>query len=352
MLKTTNPILLAYRYVKTEKPFTLDLSITRHEEIDVQVAAIDSASYKTLYTTDGLAVTRAQFSVRNSRRQFLRLSLPADSEIWSVFVNDRPQKPAFAADTDENSRDVLIKMVNSTSAFPVELVYATRSKGMDTFGRVQGFLPRPDMIVTHTNWDVYVPAAPRYSTPKTNMELVSGNGPSPVKVATAGLLRDVMVNVITGEPLHIELPTQGVLFQFAKLYANQAKEDAYFTLRYVHQRASFAGLWISLLSAIAIWAGIILIGMNYTNVARQVPMALVAGGAVTLILSITLLGHQRCPGFDIIVGRGHRGHSLDRLAKIPSMAHLIKKGVRFTSTDPCFSFESLFKKVNLTPFLF
>ena len=295
LLKTTNPILLAYRYVKTENPFTLDLRITRHEEIDVQVAAIDSASYKTLFTTDGLAVTRVQFNVRNSRRQFLRLSLPGDSEIWSVFVNDQPQKPAFAAGNNEDSRDVLIKMVNSASAFPVELVYATRNKGMGTFGRVEGFLPRPDMIVTHTSWDVYVPAAPRYSKPKTNMEFLSGNALQPVKVATAGLLRDVMVNVITGEPLHIELPTQGVLFQFAKLYANQAKEDAYFSLRYVHEKAGFAGFWISLFAAAAVWAGIILLGMKTTAIPRQLPGALVGGGTVMMALSVLLLGTSVVP---------------------------------------------------------
>jgi hypothetical protein len=273
----------------------LNLRITRHEEIDVQVAAIDSAIYKTLFTTDGLAVTRVQFNVRNSRRQFLRLSFPSDSEIWSVFVNAQAQKPAFAASRDEGTRDVLIKMINSASAFPVELVYATRNKGMDTFGRIEGFLPRPDMIVTHTNWDVYVPAAPRYATPRTNMEVLSGTGLQQIKVATAGLMRDVMANVITGEPLHIDLPTQGVLYRFAKLYANQAREDAYFSLRYVHQKASFAGLWISLLAAAAVWAGIILIGMKYPSVPRQLPVALLAGGAVTLALSVLLLSVSVVP---------------------------------------------------------
>jgi hypothetical protein len=295
VLKTTNPILLAYRYVKTEKPFTLDLSIIRHEEIDVQVAAIDSATYQTLFTTDGLAVTRVQFDVRNSRRQFLRLALPAGSEIWSVFVNGQPQKPAFAAGQDGGSRDVLVKMVNSATAFPVELVYATRNKGMDTFGRIEGSLPRPDMIVTRSRWDVYVPSTPRYGAPKTNMEVLTNADSQPVKLAAVGLLRDVVANVITGEPLHIELPTQGMLYSFAKLYANQAEEDAYFTLRYVHQRASFVGLWISLLASAAMWAGIILIGLKNVAVPRYLPFTLFAGGSLLLTLSVTLLGVSTTP---------------------------------------------------------
>jgi len=281
VLKTTNPILLAYRYVRTEKPFALQLRITRHEEIDVQVAAIDAATYQTLFTTDGLAVTRVQFDVRNSRRQFLRLSLPPDSEIWSVFVNG-------------SAKDVLIKMINSATAFPVELVYATRGDAMHNFGRIKSSLPRPDMIVTHTSWDVFVPAAPSYGTPSTNMDIIAAHVISSVKDASVELLRGTVANVISGEPLHIELPTQGLLY--------------YFTMRYVHRSAGFAGLWISLIATIGIWAGIVLLGMNakapalkedeagaLPSIPSWVPWALLASGAVLTAVSISLLGASVTP---------------------------------------------------------
>jgi hypothetical protein len=301
VLKTTNPILLAYRYVKTEKPFALELRITRHEEIDVQVAAIDQASYQTLFTTDGLAVTRVQFEVRNSRRQFLRLSLPAGSEIWSAFVNGNAQKPALAADSNSGSEDVLIKMVNSASAFPVELVYATRGAAMRNFGRIQSSLPRPDMIVTHTNWDVYVPAAPDYSAPDTNMEILAAQVMTSVKDASAELLRSAVANVISGEPLHIELPTQGLLYRFAKLYANQSAEDARFSLHYVRRSAAFAGWWISLLATLSVWAGIVLLSTQLKaapalqNLPPYIPWLLLTAGAVMLVLSIALLGASVVP---------------------------------------------------------
>ncbi len=303
VLKTTNPILLAYRYVQTEKPFALQLRITRHEEIEVQVAAIDAANYQTLFTTDGLAVTRVQFDVRNSRRQFLRLSLPPDSEIWSVFVNGNAQKPAFASDTEAATKDVLIKMINSSTAFPVELVYATRGDAMHNFGRIKSSLPRPDMIVTHSNWDVYVPAAPRYGKPKTNMDLIAAQLVSSVKDVSIDLLRGTVANVISGEPLHIELPTQGLLYRFAKLYANQSAEDAQFSLRYVHRSAGFAGLWISLLATLAIWGGIVALGGGIDvsgNGALQrlpayLPWTLLAAGTALVALSIGLLGASIIP---------------------------------------------------------
>jgi hypothetical protein len=305
VLKTTNPILLAYRYVRTEKPFELQLRITRHEEIDVQVAAIDMANYQTLFTTDGLAVTRVQFDVRNSRRQFLRLTLPPDSEIWSVFVNGHAQKPAFAPGTQSGAKDVpgdiLIKMVNSATAFPVELVYATRGAAMHKFGRIQGSLPRPDMIVTHSNWDVYVPAAPRYGEPSTNMEILAARMITSVKDTSIEMLRGAVANVVSGEPLHIELPTQGLLYRFSKLYANQSEEDAHFTMRYVQRSAGFAGLWISLLATMAIWAGIVLMGMNakgqgaLQQLPLYVPWTLLTAGAALAALSMTALGASVIP---------------------------------------------------------
>ena len=299
VLKTTNPILLAYKYVKTEKPFTLNLSITRHEEIDVQVAAIDTATYQTLFTTDGLAVTRVQFDVRNSRRQFLRLNLPASSEIWSVFVNGSAQKPAYAAGQDESGRDVLIKMINSSTAFPVELVYATRGAAMNRFGRIVASLPRPDMIVTHSNWDVYVPASPHYGNPASNMEILVTGVMTSMQNATGELLRSRGGAVISGEPLHIELPTQGVLYRFSKLYANQSEEEAWFSLRYVDRSAGFAGFWISLFGVLVLWAGIVLTGIKKAGSeqkrSRYLPAVLVVTGAMLLTLAVTVFGASVTP---------------------------------------------------------
>ncbi len=295
LLKTTNPILLAYKYVKTDKPFALDLRITRHEEIDVQVAVIDSATYKTLYTLDGLAVTRAQFSVRNSRRQFLRLTLPEDSNIWSVFVNGRAQKPAFASGSEGGPREVLIKMINSASAFPVELVYATQAATMRNFGKVTGHLPRPDMIVTHTNWDVYVPPSPRYSEPRSNMDILSSRVATSMKEASADLLRAAAGSIISGEPLRIELPTQGLLYRFSKLYANQSADDAEFSIRYVHRNANLAGFWLSILAVIVVWAGIVAMGSKRIQTPQIFPPALIVSGAVMAVIAIGLLGASVVP---------------------------------------------------------
>ena len=255
VLKTTNPILLAYRYVNTESPHLLKLSITRHQELDVQVAAIESAHYQTLITNDGLSVTTATFNVRNSRRQFLRLNLPEDSKVWSVFVDGKAEKPALA-NSDGNS-SVLIKMLNSVSGFPVVVVYATPIDKIGILGSISSQLPMPDMIVTHTYWDVYLPIGPIYQNVISNMNTVTaGVRVNPREQTTTNAMQNKILRSQAGNPLRMKVPQQGIQYSFEKLYANQSDNAASFEIHYASSAGSQLGMILSIISVILIWIGI------------------------------------------------------------------------------------------------
>lgn len=279
VLKTTNPILLAYKYVRATAPPRLVLRVERHEEIAVQQAAIERAGYTTLFTRDGLAVTTARLDVRNSRRQFLRLVLPEGSEVWSVFVDGRPEKPARASAANTGGGNaVLIKLINSTAGFPVEIVYATRGAAMEGRGTLSGRLPSPDMVVTQTRWDVFLPIGLGYQRPVSNLELiVTGRPASP---------RDVMrpADGDTGAPLRIDVPARGIHFAFEKLYANQGGEDPKLTVAYVDSELRE---W----SQIAAWVGALMVALALialgTTGGRRPRMAVLAVvGAVTMLAAI------------------------------------------------------------------
>ena len=112
-------------------------------------------------TPDGLAVTTARFSVRNSRKQFLRVLLPEGADLWSATVDGKPEKPAISSNGGpENGNghppEILVKVINSVQGFPVELIYATPMSAMGRLGRVSSSLPRPDMVVTRSRWDLYL----------------------------------------------------------------------------------------------------------------------------------------------------------------------------------------------------
>lgn len=176
VLRTTNPILLAYTYVQIDPPYALTLGLSRHQEIEVQAGAIDEAVYRTLYTGDGLAVTTARYTMRNTREQFLRVRLPAGAEVWSATVDGRSEKPALASD-DGSGREVLIKIINATKPFVVAYTFATPAPVMTGFGRVKGMLPRPDVVATSSRWEVFVPDGLRYGEPSGDLRLVSPLSP-------------------------------------------------------------------------------------------------------------------------------------------------------------------------------
>ena len=292
VLKTTNPILLAYRYVHAKPPFELALKITRHKEIEVQVAAIESAAYSSLFTRDGLAVTTARLMVRNSRRQFLRLALPPESQVWSVFVDGKPEKPAFAG--DESTPDgsaILIKMINSSEGFPVDIVYATPAANVDHLGTISSRLPRPDMVVTHTSWNVFLPVGPHYLTPDSTMDtVVHGTWANPRTAGGEAVTRaSKAYQDQFGQPLRITVPSQGIRFAFEKLYANQSQEDASFSIRYVSAGVNRFGLVLSALGTILLWTGIVAIGRRGTPISRNGTIAIVATGVVLLALTLGYL---------------------------------------------------------------
>jgi hypothetical protein len=246
VLRTTNPILLAYKYARATPPPELALRITRHAAIVTQDATIDEATYHTLYTSDGFAVTRAELFVRNQRKQFLRVVLPQGSEVWSARVNGVGETPARADDDDEG-RAILLNIINSAEGFPVELVYATRVSPVGVFGRLGGELPLPDMVVTRSQWDVYVPADADWGTPDSDMTLVER---ASFVEGDVGLVAD------SPDGLRIRVPAEGVHFRFEKLYAGQTGDAATFSIPYTSRWGSAASTSSSLAGALFVWLGL------------------------------------------------------------------------------------------------
>ncbi len=232
VLKTTNPVLLAYKYQQADPSRGLTLALTRHQAIDVEEAVIDEAHYRTLFTSDGLRVTTCRFLVRNSRTQFLRLQLPEGAEVWSASVDGKPEKPALAGSATLGSQgpQVLLRIINQSEGFPVELTYASTSPGLGRSGRLEATLPRPDVLVSRSRWDVYLPAGLRYGEAQTNLE------PLDVSGEAAGTLGSWTVTTAQpgagGEPPRIVVPAVGHHLAFEKLYANRTSEDAWLRLEY------------------------------------------------------------------------------------------------------------------------
>ena len=298
ILKTTNPILLAYKYVHVDPPHALVLRMTRHREVEVQKAAIDQADYRTLFTAEGLAVTVARFQVRNSRKQFLRVQLPEGAELWSVTVDGKPEKPAISSSDGAGAApEILIKVINSVQGFPVEVIYATPVNQMGRFGRVSAHLPRPDMVVTRSHWDLYLPDRFRYGTPTTNMDVVE-SGTAVSRQALKSELAGIDTGAFTPQqlrPLQIEVPSAGIHFAFEKLYANQADREASFSIPYTSDFGAALGQAVSLLGTACFWAGLWLAWRRTGPLAGRRSLGLAAIGLLLLLVPVGYLQTSALP---------------------------------------------------------
>jgi len=155
--RSKNPLLFGYKYLK--HPYSVTLDIKKHEDIPVLVAAVDYAEIITLFTEDEKSITKATYYVKNNRKQFLEVTLPKDSEIWSAFVSGAPVKPA----RDNESGTILIPLSRSQGyegslyAFPVEFVYISNIPGFGKFGKNDFEIPSVDIPVSQLNLLLYLP---------------------------------------------------------------------------------------------------------------------------------------------------------------------------------------------------
>jgi hypothetical protein len=168
------------------------------------------------------------------------VALPEGSEVWSVFVAGRAEKPAVA------DSSFLIKIVSSGDGFPVELVYSTKIPSIGALGSVSARLPRPDLLVTETRWDWFLPEGLDYRRPSTNMSVVLEEG----RIERDALAKE-MTSASAPEPFRIHVPAAGVHFAFEMLYANHGDLEARARVPYASrggvalgQAASLLGVWL------------------------------------------------------------------------------------------------------------
>ena len=196
---TNQPILLGFRYVGEK--IDIPLGIRKHGEVSVLVTVADSIVLTGMQLSDGRRMTKATYSVRNNRRQFLRLAMPAGTEIWSVSVAGKAATPGKDAEGK-----VLIPLVRSKSgaselaAFPVTVVYVHtpgEGKTAPPSGTLRVDLPVCEVPVMHVMYNLYLPAEGRYTK---GWGASAFGGPVQVVEAFASMSTSAGVAVIASKP--------------------------------------------------------------------------------------------------------------------------------------------------------
>lgn len=150
----TRPVLLAYRY--SGSTFALGLRLTRHAELGVLDAVVDRTHLTTVLTDAGELLTQAGFMVKNNDRQVQRFRLPADANLWGVYVNGDPVK----AERDGEWLMVsLPQAANRDQTFAIDLKYAQKTAPLGRFlpQTLALAAPTTDVPSTYAEWELFVP---------------------------------------------------------------------------------------------------------------------------------------------------------------------------------------------------
>ncbi len=273
--RSAHPILLAFKYLN--HPFDITIEVTKHEELPVLIAAIDSVNYVTLFTEEGKVLTKATFHVRNNVKQFLHLVLPKDATLWSTFVSGKPVKPA----KDKNG-NILIPLEKSQlqgeslTQFPVEVVYLDKAAKMTFVGGLKMNSPQTDIPISELYWSVYLPLEYSYfnfggdvKLLKDEYQTMAGAGGflgrsvqgrlrsaaddigeqySPGMTQQVAVLDKMESSQMTGVlPIKVSIPERGRLYRFSKLLVTE-KESPWLSMYYT-------GAWVKVrgLVRLAIW---------------------------------------------------------------------------------------------------
>lgn len=241
---TDQPVLLGYKYLGDDA--ALPLVITQHAEVDVLVTLLDQTRARTMWTPDGRQLTSVTYQVRNNRKQYLRLGLPAGAELWSAAVGGRAVQPAQDADGR-----VLVPLVRSQAqggalaAFEVEVVYVEDAPAAEAgTGRFSAVLPTPDVPSTYVAWTVFVPQEAKVKQPEGSLRHVeslsnpiSSNDVYTIETYTTQTRNSAQGQVAAGAlgqgatPVPVRLPLQGQAVYFEKLLTVDEPLSAAFDLR-------------------------------------------------------------------------------------------------------------------------
>lgn len=116
------PILAAYRY--TARPFNLKLALSPLEQGKSLDQVVDRASLVTRISKEGQVLTDVSYFVKNRGNPNFRITLPADTALWSALVNGAPVVPV--KDQDANLIP-LPQRVDPNSVLKLDLKLAAKS---------------------------------------------------------------------------------------------------------------------------------------------------------------------------------------------------------------------------------
>jgi len=160
-----SPALIAFRVRAGDRKTrrSLHLDVARYAQQAVLLANVEEARYRVLLTRDGKTLVESRYAVRNSQRNFVKVTLPAGATLWSASLSGKPVRPGSAPDGSLLLPLAKTRAGDDTPEFALEFIYLLPGTSWADKGRVKLALPALDLPVSRTGLQVFYPPLFRLS---------------------------------------------------------------------------------------------------------------------------------------------------------------------------------------------
>ena len=150
--------------------YSLVLEGVKHETAPILTTVADRLELDTVVATSGAERHQAEFYIRTVGDQFLDVTLPESSNLWSLTVDDQPLKPVTAK--ANVVRVQLPATLDRTKATRVRLLYETRRHEWRTSGGARLIAPKLNagIPVLESKWRLFLPDGFNYSAFASNLQ--------------------------------------------------------------------------------------------------------------------------------------------------------------------------------------
>src|SRR5258706_839282 len=150
------PLQAAFRYNRRETDTPkLQLEWTLFPDSPVLSAVAERATITTLTNIEGKSLTEVTLRVRNHAQPFVKVELPAGSQLLSAEVEGERVKPVQGTD---GSRVPLLRIgLNPQGAYTVSFVYLNSGAPFAKTGAYEMVLPKLDIPVNLLTWEISLP---------------------------------------------------------------------------------------------------------------------------------------------------------------------------------------------------
>jgi hypothetical protein len=173
------PILHSYQFL--EKGQELYLNVTRHEDIEVLCTCIETCNYEVTLSGSKL-LHKIRMNMKNSAKQYLRVHLFKDAEVWSTTIDGQTVKPSSETQKDQ-ARLILIPLTKKEEAtsMNIELIFTIpTAEKMEGRGRLDLSLAKFDAPVNVLSLSLYLPSNFNYGEFVGNMKENSTGYPTAI----------------------------------------------------------------------------------------------------------------------------------------------------------------------------